>query len=156
MMDFKAISASVSQFSPLLGSVITEANPIAGLIIMAIAKLFNTKANADEITQAINKDDSAAIKLQQLENEHEDALLQNQVEDVKSAREREEKIVAITGKRDWIVDVIALLVIVGFFFICIINHFINLTDDHAIAMLIGQVSSGFMVVLAYYFGSSNK
>lgn len=71
-------------------------------------------------------------------------------------QEREEKIVQLTGKRDGILDFIAIMVIVGFFGLCIINYFIQLSDDHVVVMLIGQISSGFMLCLSYYFGSSNK
>lgn len=87
-MDFKAIGITVSKYAPLLGSVISESNPIAGLIVMAIAKLFNTSSNPSEILTSIQTDPDAAIKLQQLEIEHQDALIQNQTEDRGNARKR--------------------------------------------------------------------
>lgn len=155
-MDFKDISLTVSKYAPLLGSVISESNPIAGLIVMAIAKLFNTSSDPSAILSSIQGDPDAAVKLQQLEIEHQDALIQNQMEDHANARQREEDIIKITGKRDGILDFLAILVVVGFFFLCGLNYFIKLADDHIVVMLIGQISSGFMLCLSYYFGSSNK
>lgn len=153
-MDFKAIESCVSKLMPLLGSVISESNPIAGLIVMAISKEFN--CSSDNLVSTINADPDADVKLHRVEWDHQDAIMQYQTQDKANAREREEKIDAITGKRDWLLDAIAILVVIGFFGLCLINYFIELEDDHVVAMLTGQVSSGFMLCLSYYFGSSNK
>lgn len=154
MIDYKAIASAVSKYAPLLGSVISEFNPIAGLIVMAIAKIFNT--TPDQLPQVISDDPSSPIKLKQLEIEHQNAILKNQNEDRSNARNREEKIVQLTGKRDRILDSIAILVVIGFFVLCILSYFVSISDDHVLSMLIGQISSGFMLCLSYYFGSSNK
>lgn len=156
-MNLKDLSSHVSKYAPLLASVIGEANPIAGLVIMALAKAFNCSSNPDDIIASMSADPGATqLKLQQLQIEHEDALNQNQIEDDSNARAREEDIIKLTGRRDWVLDFIAVLVVVGFFVLCAINYFIKLNDDHVVIMLIGQISSGFMLCLSYYFGSSNN
>lgn len=155
-MDFKAIAIAVSKYAPLLGSVISEANPIAGLIVMAIAKAFSSSSDPTTLLSSIQSDPQAEVKLKQLELEHQDALMQNQVEDHANARQREEDIIRLTGKRDGILDFIAVLVVIGFFILCGLNYFVKLDDDHIVVMLVGQISSGFMLILGYYFGSSNK
>ena len=153
-MDFKAFAGTIAKYTPLLASAIDEFNPIAGKIVLAIYTAFESPDKP--ILEAIDSDPKAQEKLKQIEIEHYDALLRNQTEDKANARDREEKIIALTGKRDGILDFIAILVIVGFFILCMLNYFINLSDDHIVVMLIGQISSGFLLVLGYYFGSSNK
>lgn len=154
MIDYKSISSAVSKYAPLLSDVISEINPVAGVIVMAIAKIFNV--TPEELPNSIDKDPNADVKLRQIEIEHQDILLKNQNEDRANAREREEKIVQLTGKRDGILDWIAILVVIGFFVLCILSYFVSISDDHVLSMLIGQISSGFMLCLSYYFGSSNK
>jgi uncharacterized membrane protein YraQ (UPF0718 family) len=155
-MDFGAVEKVVSRYAPLLGSAISEYNPLAGIIIMGIAQEFDSKADPTSLVNAIQTDQNAQAKLHQLEIEHQDAILQANTKDVANARDREEKIVQITGKRDRILDALAVLVVIGFFGICIINYFFELEDDHVVVMLTGQISSALMMVLSYYFGSSNK
>lgn len=151
-MNFSVISEVVSKYAPLLGSVIKDSNPIAGLIIMAIAKAFNSSTDPNELLNSLSNDANAQVKLKQIELEHQEVLLKSQIEDRENAREREEKIIQLTGKRDWVLDFIAIIVTVGFFSLCMINYFSKIANDHILVML----SSGFMLCLSYYFGSSNK
>lgn len=157
-MDFKTIAGAVSKYAPLLGESISETNPIAGLMVMAIAKLFNTSSDPSSILAGIQSDPEAATKLQQLELEHQEAILKYQLDDRSSAREREEKIVSITGKNDYVLDSIAFLVIAGYFCMCTIVAFTKLdqSDHDVLYMMVGQLTGGFIMVLSYYFGSSNK
>lgn len=80
------------------------------------------------------------------------------IEDVKNAREREEKITDVLKKRNYVMEGIAVAVVLGYFFMCGVVTFIHIpTDAHDILnMLFGQLMGGFMMVLSYYFGSSNK
>lgn len=156
-MNLALIKEIVSKSAPLLGSVLTISNPIAGMVVQVIAHMFSADPeNINEIINRISNDKDADSKLKEIELAHQDALQQNQVEDRMNAREREKDIVKVTGKRDSILDWIAILVIIGFFLLCIVNYFEHLSDDHIVTMLIGQMSSGFLLVLSYYFGSSNK
>jgi hypothetical protein len=155
-MNFETIKEIVSKFAPLLGSVITEANPIAGLIIMAIAKLFGASSDPSDIANKIANDPDAEVKLKKLELDHSLALQQNQNEDKNSARLREENIVKITGKRDWIMDFISSVVVIGFVCLCIYSIVTDYSRNSLSGILIGHFSSAFMLCLSYYFGSSNK
>jgi uncharacterized membrane protein YraQ (UPF0718 family) len=153
-MDFSQIEQEVSKYAPLLGSVISESNPISGLIIMAIANAFDSPSDPASIITSIQHDHDAESKLLKVQEEHSDALLQNQIEDRSNAREREEKIVAITGHTDRTVTGIACVVIFGFFVLCGLNYFVKLDDDRIVVMLIGQVSGAFMMVVSYFFGNN--
>lgn len=79
-------------------------------------------------------------------------------EDISDAREREIEVTTSLKKRDWVMEGIAISVVVGYFCMCGIVTFIHLpSDSHDILnMLFGQLMGGFMMVLSYYFGSSNK
>ena len=163
-MNLKPIGDFVLKYAPLLGGVISATNPLAGMVVTTIADMFGADSkNPDDILAKMSSDPDAAVKLKQIEAEQQNVLVQAQaseysasVDDRSNARAREEAVIKATGKRDWVIDMIAVIVIVGFFILCIINYFVNLTDDHIIVMLIGQISSGFMLCLSYYFGSSNK
>jgi len=156
MINYKDIETSVEKYAPLLSSVISPFNPIAGMIIMEIAKAFNV--NPDNITQAIKDDPNASVKLKELEMNHQESLIHYQLEDRISARDRETKLVQITGKRDYVLDIIAFIVILGYFIMCATVEFTKLdqSDHDVLYMMVGQLTAGFIMVLSYYFGSTNK
>lgn len=61
-------------------------------------------------------------------------------------------------RRDWVVDVIALAVVIGFFvmaFVIALTPRDN-TDHDVLNMLIGQLSAGFIAILSFFFGSMRK
>src|SRR5262249_51563703 len=104
----------------------------------------------------IASDPEAAMKLKQLEFEHYDSLNKMVMADIQSARQREEKIVELTGHRDWLLDVITCIVIAGYFILCGLVLFNKVSDENSqvLYMMIGQLTGGFIMVLSYYFGSS--
>jgi hypothetical protein len=153
------LSLFISKFAPFLGSAISTANPVAGMIVSLIASLFGAdKNNPTDIINKINSDSNGAQKLQQLEIEHADVISNNYTADKDSARNREEKITQLLNKRDYIMEGIAVAVVVGYFAMCCLTVFysIPLADHDMLNMLFGQLMGGFVMVLSYYFGSSNK
>jgi hypothetical protein len=158
-MYLKELANLIAKDAPILGSVVSIFNPLLGTVIASIGKAFNADPNnLDDIASKIATDPDAKMKLKQLEIEHQDAIYKLQVSDRESAREREEKIVELTGKRDWVIDVIAIFVIFGFFIMCILvgSGKFDQSDHDILYMLIGQLSAGFLMIVSYYFGSSNK
>ena len=163
-MNLKPIGDFVLKYAPLLGGVISATNPLAGLVVTTIADMFGADSkNPEDILAKMSSDPDAETKLKQIEAEQQNVLVQARasefsasVDDRSNARGREEAVIKETGKRDWVIDMIAVIVIIGFFGLCILNYFIDLKDDHVLIMLIGQISSGFMIVLGYYFGASSQ
>jgi hypothetical protein len=154
-----SLSSIVSKYAPLLGSVVSSINPLAGIAVNLIAQAFGANPkNTDDIIAKINADPEAEIKLKQIEYQHEEILQKTATEDRMSAREREEKVIQVTGKRDYVLDSIAFTVVFGYFFMCAMVTFTKLdsTDHDILYMLIGQLTGGFIMVLSYYFGASNK
>lgn len=155
MINFAMIASLVEKEAPLLASVIGTANPMAAILVNLLLKAFGILSPM-QLPAAIDADPDAAIKLKQIEADHNDVLIQSNMNDTASAREREEDIVAKTGKRDWVLDLIAILFITFFFVICTLNYFFSIKDDHILIMLLGQITAGVGYILSYYFGSSNK
>jgi hypothetical protein len=157
--DLSRLGQIVSAAAPLLGSALSLASPVAGVLVSLIAHVFGAKSDdINDIITKITQDGNSASKLKQLEMEHSTALYQAEVDDRKSAREREEAIVKLTGHRDWLLDFIALVVIAGYFIMCVFVVFGDITtqDQQILYMMLGQLTGGFIMVLSYYFGSSNK
>lgn len=161
-MDYKAIGSAVSAVAPLLGKVISAANPIAGIIVTLIGKLFGINMeqpnSAQVLSTTIQNDPDAGVKLKQLELEHQDNLLKTTVDDRENARAREIAVITKTGKTDSLLNFIALVVIVGYFIMSILVCFTKLdrANNDVLYLMVGQLTGGFIMVLSYYFGSSNQ
>jgi|SRR5579872_2358064 len=156
MQDYTLIADAVKKYSPVVASLITAVNPAAGSIINIIASIFGLHPDDPTLADKINQNPEAAVKLKQIEYLKFITPQQIAEDDRKNAREREEKIVDKTGKRDYILDTLAIIFVVGFLFLCCLNYFFNIKDNSVMIMMIGQVSAGVGYILSYYFGSSNK
>lgn len=148
----------VAKSAPLLAGAL--GSPIAGIAISLLENYFGVKS--EQLTNILQTDPDAATKLKALEFQHSEELTklasnnyQIAVDDRKSARERNEEIIK-SGKSDVILSALAILVVLSFFILCIMNYFYPIRDDHVLIMLLGQLTSGFIMVLSFYFGSSNK
>lgn len=158
-MDLNRLSDLVSKNAPVVGGMLTPLNPFLGNIIGILAKLFDIDStDIEEITKKIENDVDASLKLKKLENENQQAIYSFETQDRKSARDREEEIVRLTGRRDWVLDFIAISVIMGFFSMCILVSMMKQdnTDHDILYMLVGQLTSGFLMVLSFFFGSSSQ
>jgi hypothetical protein len=157
---FSELSTLISRYAPLVGSLVSIANPLAGFAVANIAKLFgvNYQDGSKALIDKINNDNDAENKLKSLEIQYQQILSTSIIQDKESARTREEKITEILHKRDYVMEGIAIAVVVGYFAMCCLTVFysIPLADHDMLNMLFGQLMGGFMMVLSYYFGSSNK
>lgn len=152
------IAKSVLPYAPTIASSLLGVP--GGLIVSLLENLFGV--TADKLPAAIPADPAAREKLQEFTLQHQEVLeqyalqkFQAEVDDRKSAREREEKFIQITGKRDWVESSIAVTVVAGFFVMCFLVALTKQDNsDHDILyMLIGQLTAGFIMVLSYFFGS---
>ena len=158
-MNISSLTTLVTRYAPLLGSIIGSANPISGMVVNLIAELFGADPkNPEDMIAKISADPDAAMKLKQLEYQHQEALQKTETEDRISARQREENMVKITGKPDYALNMIAFVVIFGYFSMCGIVAFTKMdnTDHDILYMLIGQLTGGFVMVLSFFFGASKK
>lgn len=155
-----ALKKLLSQSVPLISGVIGTASPIAGVLFSAIAHLFglNTNSTPEELATAISADPDHDIKLKQIEITHQNAILDSITQIRMAAYNRESSVVKSTGRHDWIMEAIAILMVVGFFSMCFIITFCTLgkSDTNLLYLVIGQFSTGFITVLSYYFGATNQ
>ena len=173
-MDLKEFGSKVASLAPMLGGAfLGPAGAAGGALLKIVAGAFGLKDDAkpDEIFQAIQQDPEALVKLKALELEH-DALIarlnqeralaemRTELENVKSAREREQKITELTGKKENSLYVLAWLVVIGFFVsFAVVIAFDMPTSEVAktsISILLGALIASYRDVMNYFFGSSKS
>ncbi len=76
----------------------------------------------------------------------------------RNAIEMARKAQPVFGRRDFVMDFIAICVVLGFFAMAFIIAFTprDNSDHDILNMLIGQLSAGFIAVLSFFFGSIRK
>lgn len=161
-MNFKPIGDAIAKYAPLLGSVISIESPLAGVLITLIGKAFNFDPHTESIQDILAKiagDEDAETKLKQIESDYQTSIAQIQENDRANARDREETYIKLLGKRDWILDFIALIVVFGYLIMCTLYLIDKLSDEagHTFYMMFGgQLTGGFIMVLSYYFGFTKQ
>lgn len=68
-MDWSDVGKAAAKAAPLLGTALL--GPAGGAVGALIASVFGVEAEPDKVAAAIKADPEAAIKLQQVQNEHE-------------------------------------------------------------------------------------
>lgn len=153
------LSGVVGAAAPLLGTAL--GSPLAGVAISLIANAFGVKTNdISGLLTAINSDPSSAVKLKQIEAEHEEILAnisaktyEIEYEDRKDARAS-----AHAGNYEWFVHLLTVTVTGGFFG-CIALVFLTKADgtDHDILnMMLGSLGTTWVQIISYYFGNIRK
>lgn len=77
---------------------------------------------------------------------------------IENANQLDIKKTLLFGRRDLVMDFIAVCVVIGFFsmaFLIALTPRDN-SDHDVLNMLIGQLSAGFIAVLSFFFGSIRK
>lgn len=170
-MDWKDIGKSlISQGAPLIGGLL--AGPAGASAGKIVAGLFGVNPDKPEtVMNAIQGNPDAILKLKEFEGTHVQKLQELQLEetkaflcDIDSARKREMAGVTATGKRDYFMYALALLVIVPFFMLMVYLLYGMMQEDTAttaklsnnplVMLIVGALISGFTQVLSYFFGSS--
>jgi hypothetical protein len=170
-MDWKDIGKSlISQGVPLIGGLL--AGPAGASAGKIVAGLFGADSEKPEtVMNAIQSSPDAILKLKEFEGNHIQKLQELQLEetkaflsDIDSARKREMAGVTATGKRDYFMYALALLVIIPFF--ALMMYLIwgvmwgtkdtveSVKNNPLIMLIVGALISGFTQVLSYFFGSS--
>lgn len=141
----------VSKSAPLLGTAL--GSPLAGMALGLIAHLFGVNSNdQNAILSALQSPESAA-KLQQLQNEHLEALeqiqatnYQTEVDDRKNARQRE---ITLKDHVPTILSILFLISYVG------IQLYIVMYPQSADDIISARLQDVLIMIISYYFGSSN-
>lgn len=153
------LSNVVGKISPVLGSILGAFVPGGSLIVSAIANAFGVAGqNEDELVRAIQADPEAAIKLKQIELDHKQAIANMETQIRLGAYDREKSIVESTHQRDWVLDILAIGTVTGFFLLAILIFLIKVDPsmNGIVNFVFGEISSMAALVLSYYFGATFK
>jgi hypothetical protein len=151
-----SLSDIVSGAAPILGKVIGSFVPGGSLIVDGLSKLFGATSE-DDLKAKIAADPEAYLKLKAFEKAHEAEILRLLLLDKQNARAREMTYTKETGRRDWLVASLALIVILGYFALIAASWWVsNQWLEKILATAIDEWKMCVMLVLAYFFGSMNK
>jgi len=160
-MNWKDISNVVSEVAPTLGTIL--GGPAGGSIGSAISSLLGVDDAPEKVVEVLKTNPDALLKLKEYEMQYKGKLQELQLENVKSvmddiqnARNRQIKHEKATGTSDINLYVLAWIVVFGFFTLLGLTFFIAIPDDSngVVFTLFGTLSTGFGMVLQYFFGSS--
>ena len=161
-MSWADVGKAVSKVAPILGGVIGgPVGVIAGAAGALVGSFLGVDADPESITKAL-ADPETLVKLKQLESDERQRLLEWQtsqlnaeLENVKSAREREISLAQAGHGASWATSIVSCIVTIGFFimlYLVISGGKAELGD--AGLMLLGTLATGFGAVINYYLGSS--
>lgn len=171
-MDLKEFGAKIAKLAPAIGGAfLGPSGAAAGSLLVLIAEQFGLTcdANPEEVMSAINADPDAVIKLKALEIEQQTLIMKlnydreleqmkADLENVKSAREREQEITKATGKKETTLYILAWIVVTGFFasfvLVTVMDMPVSDVSQTAISMLLGALISSYRDIMNYFFGSS--
>lgn len=159
-MDWKDVGKTVAKAAPVLGAVLTgPAGAIAASAGALAASFLGEEPEPENLMRALENPE-AMIRLRELEDRHRARLLEWQarqleleVENTKSARNREVELAKAGSAAAWITGIVALVVIVGFFGMLHQVLAKDLINEPAL-ILLGSLGTAFGAVVNYYLGSS--
>lgn len=153
----------LSTVAPVLGNaIIPGVGGVAGSLLASVLGVDANDPKAIEKAVAVASPEILQ-KIKELEYTHQEKLLQiasendkNRMLDIANARNREIEITKVTGKLNYPIYILAGLITLGFFVVMGISMYATLPEDNVqiISILIGTLSTGFGMVLQYFFGSS--
>ena len=166
-MDWKDVAGTIGKAAPILGTILggPAGGAIGGAISLISSALGLTKdeTTPDRIAAILQADPNAMLELKKIEEQNRPelariALEQDKMylEDVQDARKRQTESEKATGKRDYNLYVLAWLVVSAFFLLVGLLMKWTLPEGNIgpVNQLFGAMSTGFGMVLQYFFGSS--
>lgn len=139
----------LSTFAPALGTIV--GGPIGGIAAKAISSILlpdNDNPTENELAHAYaNATPEQIEKIKSIVS-----LAKIDADDRKNARDRERDL------KDWMPSILSTTITVGYFTALYMLHLDTLTPNNAefYGALIGSLSTVFVQVVSYYFGSSRR
>jgi hypothetical protein len=166
MSDWKNIAGEVGKFAPLLGTLL--GGPAGGAIGGMVASALGSNNTPDDVAQALAINPDAAVKLKQIEADHDTRLhelLSQQaqasiaadsaryladVDNTKDARGMQ------VGTKAMTPAILAILVTTGFFGVLgtMLFGVWHPSDNNALLILLGSLGTSWGAIVNFYFGSS--
>lgn len=157
-MTLSDVGSAISKSAPLLATALL--GPAAGSVVGMITSIFGGDIkDPQDILKRITTDPTAQIKLAEIEANNKIKLqeleidrLQIEMDDIASARQREADL-AKAGIRDNTPRILAMGYTLAYFIFLLMQYFIPESRNDAI---LSCLSSGEVIILTYYYGSSHK
>lgn len=162
-MSWADVGKAVAKVAPVLGGIL--GGP-PGIVVGAAGALLGSFLGVDSDPEAITKalaDPDTLLKLKQLESDERQRLLEWQtaqlnaeLENIKSAREREVALAQAGHGASWATSIVSTIITIGFFVMLgvVLRGGTKELGDAGL-MLLGTLAAGFTAVINYYLGSSS-
>jgi hypothetical protein len=159
MMDFSALLKTVA---PWIGTAI--GGPLGGMAVEAAGKALGlSEKTADTLKQALsgatpeqmlalkNADNTFALQMQELGFKNVTDLEAIAAADRKDARDMQK------ATRSWVPAALSIAVTFGYFFILVgmMTGWLKVSDSQALLLMLGSLSTGWGVVMAFWFGTTH-
>lgn len=176
---WESIKEIIGEGAPIIGGLL--GGKAGGAVGELIASALGVDNSPESIEKALKNNPDAMIKLRELENSKEIAILQAQLEskridiedkrvdneteklfldDKGSARAREIDTTKATGKRDYALYVLASVIVTAFFvsmWLLIQTPLVKDSGSYELLLIMfGALGAKFSTVVDYFFGASKK
>ncbi len=159
-MDWKTVASAVANSAPILGAVLGgPAGAVAGAAGSILASTLGVEADPSAVLRKLN-DPQSAERLRELEVRERSRLLQWQEKQLEAelantqgARAREVALARAGHGGAWVTGLVALVVVVGFFWMLMMVLEQPRISEPAL-LLLGSLGTAFGSVVNYYLGSS--
>lgn len=162
MSIINSLREAVEDYSPLIASAISVANPAAGAVLGLLGEAFGVPDKASDIMKAVKSDPDALLKLKTVELNHQQMLREiaaenykTSVEDRKDARG---SAIKQTPEYNKFLRRMAFLVTIGFFITLGVLFWpalkLDSTEKQILSMLVGVLVSKWQTIIDFYYGSS--
>lgn len=166
-MEINDLGRTVAKYAPLLGDALSV--PGGAVIKKIIASVFGSDVDkTDKLQNLIITDPEAAIKLRQIESDHQLALrrmilqaaqedMRSQQSDRENARQRESTVDNSPNiKRDHTPAILAYILTIGVFavLICLFYFPVPNTNQEIIIGIVTSLTTVWVGAMGYYHGSS--
>ncbi len=159
-MEWKEIGRMVASAAPVLGVALGgPVGAVAGAAGAMLGSFLGVEASPEAIAEVL-RDPQTVVRIKELEQQHFSVLvswqgtqLEAELDNVKNARQREVDLARAGHGGAWITGAVALVVIVGFFWMLHAVVSIPEVNDPGL-LLLGSLGTAFGAVVNYYLGSS--
>ena len=161
-LSWSSVGKAVASVAPTLaGALGGPVGAVAGAAGSLICQALGVDS-AEQAELALKSSPDALLRMKELEVREKERLLAWQevqlsadLENVKSAREREVEVVKSGSAVGWSTTVVSILAISVFAVMAWLVLVSGAAVDNAAYILLGTAASGYGAVLNYYLGSSN-
>ena len=159
-MDWKDVGTCVAKVAPVLGAALGgPVGAIAGAAGTLVSSFLGVESEPEAVAAAL-QDPESLLRLKELEAEEQRQLigwqkaqLEAELMNVQGARAREVELAKAGHGGAWVTGAVALVVIVGFFWM--LSKVVEASDvSEPALLLLGSLGTAFGAVVNYYLGSS--